>query len=76
MKAVVPSYKIPSETTLKKRLDEKYEVCSQIYRVKFQNILYFCITCDVWSKMMTARSFLGVTLHFLDGKDTEELKTE
>lgn len=68
MKEIVPSYKIPSETTLKKRLDEKYEVFSHIYQLKFQKILHFCITCDVWSEMMTARSFLGVTLHFLDGK--------
>lgn len=28
-------------------------------------IEHFCLTMDIWSEMMTGRSFLGVTAHFI-----------
>lgn len=59
MKEVCPPYKIPSMESLKQKVDMKFEALVKIYRQKFCEIKYFSVTCDVWSEMMTCRSFLG-----------------
>lgn len=68
MKEAAPGYKIPSEKTFKKLLDEKYEALHTLFMQKFESIGNFSITCDVWSETMTMKSFLGVTIHYVQGK--------
>lgn len=67
MKEAAPGYKIPSDKSFKKLLDEKYEALHNIYLEKFKGINHFSITCDVWSETMTMKSFLGVTIHYVKG---------
>ncbi|XP_014293829.3 E3 SUMO-protein ligase ZBED1 [Halyomorpha halys] len=64
-KELAPLYTLPSVDTLKARLNEKYSALHCLYKEKFQTIPYFSITCDVWTNTMTCRSFLGVTVHFI-----------
>ncbi|CAH1111255.1 unnamed protein product [Psylliodes chrysocephalus] len=64
LKTLAPAYKIPSEFKIKQLLDEKY---TAVYKEKFKEVSAFSVTCDVWSEMMTCKSFLGVTLHYLYG---------
>lgn len=65
IKELVPSYKIPSITTLKKTLDKKYEVTKNILQSCLLETQHICITLDVWTETMHEKSFLGVTVHYL-----------
>lgn len=68
MKTVAPNIKLPSEDTLKRRLDDIYDLALQTFTKKINSIvdIEIALTCDIWSEMMSTRSFLGVTVHFLD----------
>lgn len=65
LKEVAPLYQIPSPETLKHKLDIKYDVAKTIYKQKFSSINNFSVTCDIWSETMSMRSFLGVTVHYI-----------
>lgn len=64
MKAVVPQYKIPSRTSLRRWLDNKYEVISETFRKKLSTIADLTLTTDIWSDTLNMKSFIGVTVHF------------
>ncbi|KAJ8879268.1 hypothetical protein PR048_019875 [Dryococelus australis] len=68
---LAPAYKIHSPSKLKALLDTK--CLTQIYKTTFKAACHFSITCDIWSKMMTTRSFLGVTIHFIKGTELKSL---
>ncbi|CAG9827342.1 unnamed protein product [Diabrotica balteata] len=68
IKELAPLYKVPSRETFKKLMDTKYEVIANLYKTKFSEISHFSVTCDVWSEMMSCRSFLGVTVHFIEDR--------
>lgn len=65
---LAPNIKFPSEDTLKRRLDNIYEVTLQKFVEKINSIedIEVALTCDIWSEMMSTRSFLGVTIHYLE----------
>ncbi|XP_046800992.1 E3 SUMO-protein ligase ZBED1-like [Lucilia cuprina] len=66
MKEVCPLYKVPSRETIKSRIDTKYEVMSNIFKSFINNAESYCITYDIWTETMQNKSFVGVTIHFLD----------
>lgn len=66
MKEVCPLYKIPSRETIKTRVDEKYEAMSHLFKTYITNSANYCITYDIWTETMQNKSFVGVTIHFLD----------
>lgn len=76
MKEVAPLYKIPCASTVKNALDMKYDVISGVYKKMFFEIPHFSITCDIWSEMMTCRSFLGITVHYISGNKLCSLSIE
>ncbi|XP_045462939.1 E3 SUMO-protein ligase ZBED1-like [Harmonia axyridis] len=65
MKTVCPLYKLPSREYFKSNIDLKYDIMHSVYKQKMSEIEHFCLTMDIWSEMMTGRSFLGVTAHFI-----------
>ncbi|XP_011858529.1 PREDICTED: zinc finger BED domain-containing protein 1-like [Vollenhovia emeryi] len=65
MRELVPLYKIPSRETFKKRIDEKYEAMSEIFKNYLKVAEHYCITYDIWTETMQNKSFVGVTIHFL-----------
>ncbi|XP_070527717.1 E3 SUMO-protein ligase ZBED1-like [Cardiocondyla obscurior] len=70
IKQLAPSFKIPSVDTLKNNLNSLYTMTIERYRLQFQDtasVNHIALTCDIWSDMMTARSFIGITSHFLFG---------
>lgn len=67
MKTVAPNYKVPSDTYMKKLLTDKYDMLKNALREKLKNQNCFSVTSDIWTECMTMTSFLGVTLHYLDG---------
>lgn len=72
MKEVAPTYKIPSPKTFKKRLIEKYASVANNIKSQLLQINRFSLTMDIWTETMNERSYLGVTLHYLE---STELKT-
>lgn len=62
-----PHYKIPCENTSTAKLTAKYGVL----KLKLGGILKGCknivLTTDLWTEIMTVRSFLGLTAHFTQG---------
>ncbi|KAJ0180829.1 hypothetical protein K1T71_002914 [Dendrolimus kikuchii] len=66
IKEIVPLYKVPSRETFKKRIDDKYEVMSVVFKKYIQEAEHYCITYDIWTEAMRNKSFVGVTTHFLE----------
>ncbi|XP_050535131.1 E3 SUMO-protein ligase ZBED1-like [Daktulosphaira vitifoliae] len=64
-KELAPSYKIPSVTTLKNALDNKYEATKELLKGCLLAAPHVCITLDSWTETMNEKSFLGVTVHYL-----------
>nr|CAD7444636.1 unnamed protein product [Timema bartmani] len=69
IKQLSPSFEIPTMDTLKQQLDNTYDLMVNIYRIKFgsDEVGHVALTSDVWSEMMSSRSFIGITAHFLEG---------
>lgn len=66
MQEVVSLYKMPCRETLKKRIDDKYETMSDIFKKYIKSAEYYCLTYDIWTETMQNKSFVGVTIHFLE----------
>lgn len=64
MKTVAPQYKLPSRTTLRRWLDDKYEVISETIKKMLSSIEDITLTTDIWSDTLNMKSFLGITAHF------------
>ncbi|KAE8737967.1 hypothetical protein FOCC_FOCC016560 [Frankliniella occidentalis] len=60
-------YKPPSEPTLTKRLELKYEELKEAYRKKLAAARGICLTTDLWTHKNTMSSHLGVVAHFREG---------
>lgn len=43
----MPLYKIPSRETLKKRIDEKYEAMSKVFKKYITEAAHYCITYEI-----------------------------
>ena len=66
-KIVTPLYKIPSRRTLTRMLDDKFEILSEMVQTSISAAEYYSLTADVWTDTCNNRSFLGMTVHFLEG---------
>lgn len=69
----VPLYKVPSRRTLTTMLDDKYKklsekVCRIIHQAKF-----YSLTADAWTDCGNNRSYLGMTIHILDGIEMKNI---
>jgi len=66
MKEVAPLYKVPTRNTIKARILQRYDVVSSNFKYFLKEIEDITITTDIWSEMMTTKSYLGVTIHFIN----------
>lgn len=64
MKTVAPQYKVPSRFTIKRLINEKFELIASVMRQKLSN-KKCTLTTDIWMDPQT-RSFLSLTVHFYD----------
>jgi len=65
MKEVAPLYKVLARNTVKARILQKYDVVSSNFRCILKEIENITVTTDIWSEMMTTKSYLGITIHFI-----------
>ncbi|CAH1371900.1 unnamed protein product [Tenebrio molitor] len=67
LQRVLPLYTLPSRKTFSRLLDSRYETISRIFRDRLQNIDNYTLTADIWTETHQTISFLGITLHYLEG---------
>lgn len=58
-----PLYKIPTRNTIKKYID----YLSIRFKEKIENAENISVTTDAWTDAYTMKSFLRITIHFLNG---------
>lgn len=68
MKAVAPLYKIPSRSTVTTLMTAKYEFLSNMIKKQLSTVQHLSLTADIWTDPLNAKSYLGVTVHFLDNE--------
>ncbi|XP_011702573.1 PREDICTED: zinc finger BED domain-containing protein 1-like, partial [Wasmannia auropunctata] len=66
-KKAVPLYTPPSRKTITSLMDDKYSVLKNIYKSRFQKLQNVTITTDIWTDV-SVKSYIGVTIHYLDDK--------
>lgn len=66
MKELVPLFIIPCPATLKKALDNKYEIMKTLFIEKLEVVPQVSLTFDIWTETMTETSYFGVTIHYLE----------
>lgn len=67
LKVVSPLYKIPARNSIKRRIIDKFDVMSNIFKEKLSKTDSLTLTTDIWTETMQMKSFLGITVHFLEG---------
>ncbi|XP_024886694.1 zinc finger BED domain-containing protein 4-like [Temnothorax curvispinosus] len=75
IKKLVPLYKIPNKTAIKRRLDIKYDTVAQIFKQKLNEASHVTITLDTWSEVGSSKSFLGVTVHFIEANGVRKIES-
>lgn len=65
---------MPSRDTIKRRIDEKYSVLSAQFHDKLAQVQNVTLTTDVWTETMQMRTFMGVTVHFIEETNIESGK--
>ncbi|KAL5245855.1 hypothetical protein ACI65C_013263 [Semiaphis heraclei] len=74
LKITAPLYKLPKRKYITKCMDDKYEIISDMFKNELKKIEHCSITTDIWTDKHTTKSFLGVTVHFIDA-GAEDLKS-
>ncbi|XP_039302735.1 E3 SUMO-protein ligase ZBED1-like [Solenopsis invicta] len=64
LKVLAPLYKPPSNKTMTKKLESRYDVMKQGFVKELQDADCYCLTCDNWTDCSN-KSYLGVTIHYL-----------
>ncbi|XP_014481789.1 PREDICTED: zinc finger BED domain-containing protein 4 [Dinoponera quadriceps] len=65
MNELVPLYKIPDKDTMKKRLDEKYDVVAHMFKQKLSEASYVTVSTEILTETAPSRSYLRVAVHFI-----------
>ncbi|KAH7978941.1 hypothetical protein HPB49_007452 [Dermacentor silvarum] len=75
VKALQPLYKPPTEPTVTKSLEAKYEDLRAHYGRRIQAADHLNLTADLWTHESTMRSYLGLTVHFREGTELVNVET-
>ncbi|KAK3928324.1 E3 SUMO-protein ligase ZBED1 [Frankliniella fusca] len=67
VRTLQPLYKAPSEPTLTRMLEEKYNYLRGVVGAMLAEARHITLTADIWTQKGTMKSFLGVTAHFCKG---------
>lgn len=74
LSTICPLYKIPSRDTVKRRVDEKFNVLAAEFRDNLIQVKNVSLTTDVWTETMQMWSYIGITVHFFNGTNMESGK--
>lgn len=65
MKVLRSTYSIPSRKKIVELLDLKYDSIQNVYKTHLQKLSDYFLTADLWTDN-TMKSYLGITIHYLD----------
>lgn len=65
MKILAPHFKIPSRFTIKRMINEKYDMIKDVMKKKLEG-KKCTLTTDIWTDDLQTRSFISLTVHFYD----------
>ncbi|KAK3933175.1 Zinc finger BED domain-containing protein 6 [Frankliniella fusca] len=74
-KALQPLWKPPTEPTVTKRLEEKYDSLRESFGRRIASTDHLSLTVDVLCHEETMRSYLGLTVHFREGTGIVDVET-
>ena len=66
---LAPLYTVPCQKTITARTDEKFQVLSSNIKEKLSKIRHFSLTTDLWTDPLNTRSYIGVTVHYINYED-------
>ncbi|KAF0761937.1 zinc finger BED domain-containing protein 1-like, partial [Aphis craccivora] len=66
-KIATPHFKLPS--TICRMLGHKYEIIENALKKVLSSRAYITLITDVWTDTMNSKSYLGVTVHFINNKE-------
>lgn len=66
-KTIQPLYKAPALKTREKMFDEKYNHLKEKMFKRLAVAKNITITTDLWTETMNVKSFMGVTVHYIEG---------
>lgn len=69
IQGVAPLYKVPGRHRVTSLIEDKYHALSNIIKKELSRVSSLCITCDVWTEVMSVTSLLGITVHYLDNQN-------
>lgn len=46
-------------------LDDKYDMSTEVYRNLIDSVQNVTLTADAWTDVLNSKSYLGVTMHFI-----------
>jgi len=58
-KTLQPNYKLPSEPTVTRKLEEKYQCLRDVVRQELAEADGITLTFDIWTHSSTMKSYLG-----------------
>lgn len=70
MKEICPLYKVSTRNTVKNHIDKEYEIAAlRFLQTLISDINYFTLTTDIWTADMQNKSFIGVTVQYVQGME-------
>lgn len=66
-----PLYKLPSRNTIRRRVDDIYDVMSLKFKKSLSKVQHVAVTTDAWTETMQMLSFLGITIHLIEDSKLE-----
>ena len=73
IKYAIPLYKIPDRKTITSLMGGKNDVLSNMIKDELSAVKNIAITTDIWKDTLNAKSFLGVTTHFIRGDEYKSI---
>lgn len=71
LKTLCPLYNPPNHDTIVQRINETFTVTSTKVRETISKVTYVVVTTDAWTETMSMKSYLGITIHFINSAQLE-----
>lgn len=71
LKTLCPLYHPPNHDTIVRRINETFNVTSTKVRETISKVTYVAVTTDAWTETMSMKSYLGITIHFINSAQLE-----
>lgn len=71
LKTLCPLYNLPNHDTIARSIKETFTVTSTKVQETISKVTYVAVTTDAWTEKMSMKSYLGITIHFINSAQLE-----